>query len=222
MNTFAELIIVVVILLDMALAVTGSLSGCIRLVAVQGVVAGLLPLLAGGGAAHGVRALVFPVVIVTLKGVVFPWLLLRARDRSGARKDVEPLISYPASILLCLGAFIASSWLGSRLPLPETNVAWIVPASLATIFTGFLLITTRTKAITQVLGYLVIENGIYIFGLALFVEQPMLVELAILLDVFVAVFVMGIAIFHISREFDHIDTAELSELSDWRSGEYGK
>lgn len=221
MHTFAELIIVFVILLDLALAVTGSLSSCIRLVAVQGVVAGILPLLAGSGTPH-LRTAAFAAFIILLKGVVFPWLLTRARDRSGARKDVEPLISYPASIMLCLGAFIASSWLGSRLPLPETNVAWIVPASLATIFTGFLLITTRSKAITQVLGYLVIENGIYIFGLALFVEQPLMVELAILLDVFVAVFVMGIAIFHISREFDHIDTAELSELSDWRRGEYGK
>ncbi|OGR63402.1 MAG: hypothetical protein A2X31_09035 [Elusimicrobia bacterium GWB2_63_22] len=221
MHTFAELIIVFVILLDLALAVTGSLSSCIRLVAVQGVVAGILPLLAGSGTPHA-RTAAFAAFIILLKGVVFPWLLTRARDRSGARKDVEPLITYPASIMLCLGAFIASSWLGSRLPLPETNVAWIVPASLATIFTGFLLITTRSKAITQVLGYLVIENGIYIFGLALFVEQPLMVELAILLDVFVAVFVMGIAIFHISREFDHIDTAELSELSDWRRGEYGK
>ncbi|MHB0996718.1 MAG: hydrogenase [Elusimicrobiales bacterium] len=221
MHTFAELTIVLVILLDLALAVTGALSSCIRLVALQGVVAGILPLLAGAGAPHA-RAVAFAGVIILLKGAVFPWLLTRARDRSGASKDVEPLITYPASVMLCLGAFIASSWLGSRLPLPETGVAWIVPASLATIFTGFLLITTRTKAITQVLGYLVIENGIYIFGLALFVEQPMMVELAILLDVFVAVFVMGIAIFHISREFDHIDTAELSELSDWRRGEYGK
>lgn len=215
MHTFAELIIVLIILLDLSLAVTGALATCIRLVAVQGVVAGLLPLLAGHGAPHW-RAVLFALVIVALKGAVFPWLLTRARDRSGARKDVEPLISYPASILLCLGAFIASSWLGSRLPLPETEVAWIVPASLSTVFTGFLLITTRSKAITQVLGYLVIENGIYIFGLALFVEQPLMVEFAILLDVFVAVFVMGIAIFHISREFDHIDTAELSELNDWR------
>ncbi|MDD2804464.1 MAG: hypothetical protein PHV33_02835 [Elusimicrobiales bacterium] len=221
MHTLAELIIVFVILLNLALSVTGGLSACIRLVALQGVVAGVLPLLAGRGAPHA-RTVIFAAAIMLLKGAVFPWLLLRARDRSGAGKDIEPLISYPASVMLCLGAFIASSWLGSRLPLPHTGVAWIVPASLATIFTGFLLITTRTKAITQVLGYLVIENGIYIFGLALFVEQPLMVELAILLDVFVAVFVMGIAIFHISREFDHIDTAELSELSDWRRGEYGK
>lgn len=214
MQTLAELTIVFIILLNMALAVSGSISLCIRLAAIQGVAAGLLPLLAAGGL-HG-RAVAFAGFIMLLKGVLFPWLMFRALERSGARKEVDPLIGYPASLMLCLGAFAASSWLGSRLPLPHSGVAFIVPASLATIFTGFLLITTRAKAITQVLGYLIIENGIYIFGLALFVEQPMMVELAILLDVFVAVFVMGIAIFHISREFDHIDTDQMSELSDWR------
>jgi hydrogenase-4 component E len=215
MHTTAEFIIVAVILLNLALAASGSLAACIRLAAAQGVIAAALPLLAVRGLPAG-RALIFSVSVMLLKGAVFPWLLNRARVKAGVRRDVEPLIGYAASILLCLGAFAASAWMGTRLPLPEAGrVAWIVPASLATIFTGFLLIITRSKAITQVLGYLVIENGIYIFGLALFVEQPLMVELAILLDVFVAVFVMGITIFHISREFDHIDTSELSELSDW-------
>jgi len=215
MTTLAELIIVGIILLDLSLAASGSLAACIRLAAAQGVIAAILPLLAGHGVPPG-RAFVFSGAVILLKGAIFPWLLTRARIKANVRKDVEPLIGYAASILLCLGAFAASAWIGTKLPLPETaRVAWIVPASLATIFTGFLLITTRSKAITQVLGYLVIENGIYIFGLALFVEQPLMVELAILLDIFVAVFVMGITIFHISREFDHIDTAELSQLSDW-------
>ena len=66
----------------------------------------------------------------------------------------------------------------------------------------------------QTLGYLAMENGIYAFGLAFAVEEPLLVEMGVLLDVFVGVFVMGIAIHHISREFDHIDTDRLSELKD--------
>ena len=64
------------------------------------------------------------------------------------------------------------------------------------------------------LGFLVMENGIYAFGVGLVLESPLLVELGVLLDVFVAVLVMGIIIFHISREFDHIDTHELSTLRD--------
>lgn len=214
MITLAELIIVAVILLNLSLAASGSLAMCIRLAAAQGVIAALLPLLAGHTVPRG--TVIFCCAVILLKGGIFPWLLTRARIKAHVRKDVEPVIGYPVSIILCLAAFAASSRLGASLPLPETaRVAWIVPASLSTIFTGFLLLTTRTKAITQVLGYLVIENGIYIFGLALFVEQPLMVEMAILLDVFVAVFVMGITIFHISREFDHIDTAELSQLRDW-------
>ena len=58
------------------------------------------------------------------------------------------------------------------------------------------------------------ENGIYTFGVGLVSEGSLLVELGVLLDIFVAVFVMGIIIFHISREFDHLDTDRLSSLKD--------
>jgi hydrogenase-4 component E len=89
-----------------------------------------------------------------------------------------------------------------------------VAASFATVLTGFLLLTTRLKAITQVLGYLVLENGIYIFGLLLLESTPVLVEFGVLLDLFVAIFVMGIIIHHISREFTSISTDRLSALKD--------
>jgi hydrogenase-4 component E len=82
------------------------------------------------------------------------------------------------------------------------------------IFTGLFLIVSRRKALMQVLGYIVLENGIYAFGVALVVESPLLVELGVLLDVFVAVFVMGITMFHLSRAFDDIDTDQLAMLKD--------
>ena len=88
----------------------------------------------------------------------------------------------------------------------------VVPTALFTFWIGMFLIVSRKKALTQVIGYLTLENGIYLFGLALAREEPLLVEMGVLLDVFVAVFVMGIAIFHISREFDHIDVDRLSRL----------
>jgi hydrogenase-4 component E len=76
------------------------------------------------------------------------------------------------------------------------------------------VVVTRRKAITQVIGYLAMENGIYAFGLATAVRAPLLVELGVLLDIFAAVFVMGIAILHIRREFDHIDTDRLTMLRE--------
>ena len=99
--------------------------------------------------------------------------------------------------------------------MPE-NIAspWLVPVAFFSIFAGLFLIVSRKRAVNQVLGFLVLENGIYTFGVGVAARTPLLVEVGVLLDVFVAVFVMGITIFHINREFDHIDTDRLSTLKD--------
>jgi len=80
--------------------------------------------------------------------------------------------------------------------------------------TGCLLISARKKAITQVLGFLVLENGISLFGSALLIEYSLVVELGILLDVLALVFILGIAVFQISRTFASTDTDRLNRLGD--------
>ena len=95
----------------------------------------------------------------------------------------------------------------------HTNLL-VVPASLATVWTGFLMLTTRKKAIMQVLGYLLLENGIFLFGMLLLEAMPFLVEVGVLLDLFTGVFVMGIIIYHVSREFASISTEHLAELKE--------
>jgi hydrogenase-4 component E len=87
-----------------------------------------------------------------------------------------------------------------------------VPVGFTMMTTGMFLIVARRTAVNQVIGYLVLENGIYAFGLALVRDIPLLVELGVLMDMFVAVFVMGIAIYHINREFDHMDSEKLTSL----------
>jgi hydrogenase-4 component E len=81
---------------------------------------------------------------------------------------------------------------------------------------GLFVIVARRKAITQVIGFLVFENGIAVFANGLMVHHGAIVELGILLDVFVLVFIMGIAVFKISREFQHIDADRLNSLRDRR------
>ena len=90
----------------------------------------------------------------------------------------------------------------------------IVPllAALATLLAGFLVLTTRRKAISQVTGYLMLENGIYVFGLLLY--QAMAVEVGVLLDLVVGIFVIGIVLNHIQREFASLDTERLSRLRE--------
>jgi hydrogenase-4 component E len=150
-----------------------------------------------------------------LKGLLFPWLLFRARREADVRREPQPFVGYQTSLLAGVVAMGVSVWLGGRLPLPnEVISSLVVPAAFFTILCGLFLIVSRKTALTQVLGYLVLENGIYAFGVAVVQEAPLLVELGVLLDVFVAVFVMGIIIFHISREFDHMDTARLASLKE--------
>jgi hydrogenase-4 component E len=90
----------------------------------------------------------------------------------------------------------------------------LIPVALSTVIIGLIVLTTRNKALTQVVGYLILENGIYVFGLSQAERVPFLVELGVLLDVFTGVFIMGIVVFHINRAFDSLDSARLTELKD--------
>ena len=89
-----------------------------------------------------------------------------------------------------------------------------MPGAFATVVSGFLLLMGRTKAISQVCGYLILENGIYLFGLLLIRSTPLIVEAGILLDLTVAVFVIGIIVDRIQREFDTLDTRKLTSLRE--------
>lgn len=212
MNNVFDTIMIFLVLTNLALLGLSRLGTCIRIVAVQGVVLGIIPILLN---VHhlALHLVLFSVFMIGLKGIVFPWLLTKALRDTKSLREIEPFIGYGSSIAMGTVILVICMWLSSRLPLPVISISsLIVPVAFFTIMTGLFLIISRKKAITQVLGYIVMENGIYTFGVALVEHQPVLVELGILLDVFVAVFVMGITMFHINREFDHIDTDQLSSL----------
>ncbi len=215
-NTAAtEAALILLVITNLLLLASSQLRSCIRAVALQGIMAGLLPALL-----HGPDLAVEPWLLaagsVALKGGVFPWLLLRILRDTGARREVEPFVGNTVSLLAGVAALVFSMWICTRLSLPghATAPALLAPAGLATLLIGLFLIVSRRTAVSQVLGYIVLENGISTFGVALVGNVPMLVELGVLLDAFVAVFIMGIATYHISREFDHIDVDQLDTLKD--------
>lgn len=216
MKNIVDVIMVFVVLMNFMFLGSNRIFTCIRIVAVQGILLGVLPLLLNDSNMW-VQNVILLLGIIALKGFIFPALLFNAIREADVRREVEPLVSYSFSVLTGVILLIVSFWLSGHLPFPVPLVSsLLVPVAFSTILIGLFIIVSRVKAVMQVLGYLVLENGIYLFGVSLLVEQPLLVELGIILDVFVAVFVMGITIFHINREFDHIDTQELSHLSDWK------
>jgi hydrogenase-4 component E len=213
MSTTAELFAVGIVLTDLALLSSSRMGGLVRAMVVQGLAIGLYPLLAWASGLSA-WAVAFGLAAGAVKGVVFPWLLMRTLRRTGVSREVEPFVGVGLSLVVGLAAFAVAVWMGSRFSLADLDAAsrLLVPVALFTAFVGLFLIVSRRKALTQAMGYLVFENGIYLFGVALVGELPFLVEFGILLDAYVALFVMGIATYHINREFHHIDTDRLSRL----------
>jgi hydrogenase-4 component E len=213
-SLWIDAVLVVVVLLNLLVLGSSRLATCIRCVAVQGVFLGLMTIVAHEGT-NTLRTAMLAIASISVKGVAFPVLLFRALHEAEVRREIEPYVGFNLSLLTGMATLLFSLWLSARLPLPQTPPSpLIVPVALFTIFVGLFVIISRKKALTQVLGYLVLENGIYAFGVGLVHNAPFVVELGVLLDVFVAVFVMGITIFHINRQFDHIDTDRLVLLKD--------
>ena len=212
MRTTAEIILLLVVLIDFAVLGTSRLSTCIRALAAQGLLLGMLPLAL---ASHlSVHATGLALGTIAVKAVILPWFLTWAIREADVRREMEPRIGYIACLMLGALALMLSFAIAARLPLPAQHQALLVPVSLSTLITGFIVLTTRRKALTQVAGYLMLENGIYLFGLTQTESVPFLLELGVLLDVFAAVFIMGIVVFHINREFDSLDSTRLTELRD--------
>lgn len=209
-----DTVLILLVLTGLWLLGSSRLQACIQAVAFQGLLLGLIPLLAKWPqlSAHlGAVAL----LSVLLKSLVLPALLRRAVREANVQNEVDPLLGFTTSLLVGGGLWLLATHLAGRLPVESLGVSsLLVPTAIFTVLCGLLLLVSRNTAIMQVIGYLTLENGIYIFGWALAIEEPLLVEMGILLDVLVAVFVMGITIHHLNREFDSIATDELSALKD--------
>ncbi len=200
--------LVMVLLLDLGLLTLGRLATAIKALALQCLVLAPLPLAAeamhGSVGGHGWLILG---ATIGLKVFLIPWVLLRAIRTGEIHREIEPLVGFTASLAIGAGLLAVAFAVGGGMRAPGLSISpLLAPAGLGTVAIGLLIMISRVKAITQVVGYLVVENGVYIFGLLLVGRMPALVEMGILLDLFVAVFIMAIVVHHIRRTFDHIDT----------------
>jgi hydrogenase-4 component E len=192
---------------------SSRLPSLIRAVALQGVVLGIMPLLLEHH--FDWRVALVAAVTVGVKGFVIPTLLQRAMRVASIDREIEPFIGFIPSLLLGAAGTIAAVAGARALPLlPEHAGTLLVPGAVASILTGFVLLIGRVKAIAQVCGYLILENGIYLFGLLLIHSTPLLVESGILLDLVVGIFVIGIIVDRIQRAFDSLDTRKLTVLRE--------
>jgi hydrogenase-4 component E len=215
MSSLAELLFILVVVIDLFLLASSRLGAAIRTVAIQGALLGLLPLVLHHERHVLGHSLLLAGGALAIKGILIPWLMFRAIRESSIRREMEPILGFvPSMALGGVGVALAFAF-SSRLPLPNGELhPYLVPTALSTVWAGLLLVVSRKKAVNQVLGFLVLENGVFVFGLLLSDFMPIMVEAGVLLDLFAAVFVMGIVMFHINREFSSLDTEKLSALRD--------
>jgi hydrogenase-4 component E len=208
-----DLPLIIALALNFVALGVSRIRAVVNAVACQGVLLGILPLLVHPQI--GLRGGLLAIGTMVLKGLVIPALLRHAMREADVQHEVKAVARFMHSLLLGgVGTGLALLF-SSTLPLADSHGdLLLVPASLSTVWTGFLMLTTRKLAIMQVLGYLLLENGIFLFGLLLLEAMPFLVEIGVLLDLFTGVFVMGIIIHHISREFASISTKHLTELKE--------
>jgi hydrogenase-4 component E len=215
-SAWLDLALAGVMITGLLLMVAGRLATVVRLLAVQAAVLAAVPVL-GQWPEHSVAIYAVASANLAIKAVMFPLLIGWTARRVKVQRELEPLVSPAVAVAFAVLFIISALALGSRLepPLGVTSEL-AVPVALFTILAGLFLIVARRKALTQVAGYLVLENGIFAFGTSLAWEQAVIVELGVLLDVFAAVFVMGITVFQINRTFDSIDVDEMAALRDTR------
>lgn len=213
MSEALNLLLVSVLLFNFLMLGTSRMRAVIHAAGAQGMLLGGAFLVMHG--ASGPRAVALGIATAAIKGIIIPRILIGALRSQPIRREVEPFVSFTTSLLLgALATGLAVLFAGT-LPLAEADTGeLLVPASLATVLTGFIVLTTRRKALTQVVGYLTLENGIFIFGLTLVEAMPFLVEIGVLLDVLVGVFVMGVVVEHIVREFSSLGGDDLTELRE--------
>ncbi len=212
MTGLHEFLLLCVILTNFWVLGTTRLSSVIRATAIQGTLLAALPIALHPRWSLHILGLAAGTFVV--KAVLLPTFLRWAIREAAVRREIEPVIGYTASVTLGAVAVALSFAIAGHIPLPESDSVLLIPVALSTVIVGLLVLTTRNKALTQVVGYLVLENGIYIFGLSQAERVPFLVEVGVLLDIFVAIFIMGIVVFHINRAFDSLDSTRLSELKD--------
>jgi hydrogenase-4 component E len=213
MTNLLNAVLVILLVMNLFALGTSRILAVIRIVGAQGILLGVVPLIL-----H--HHLTFPSILAAIaaiifKGIIIPAIMIRALRDAQIKREVEPLIGLLPSIILGAMATAFALLFAGQLPLAAHHYGTLlVPTAISTVLVGFLLLVTRYKAISQVIGYLVLENGIFIFGMLLIEAMPFIIEMGVLLDLVVGIFVTCIIINHINQAFSSMDTRRLVSLKE--------
>ncbi|MDP4980064.1 MAG: hydrogenase [Desulfobacterales bacterium] len=192
---------------------TSRLPALIKIIAFQGVAVSIVPLFIGHGLSTG--GIVFTLITLLIRGIVIPLCIYLAIKKVAIHREVEPIVGYHASLMVGLILIVAATFVSPKFNLPQTSSnALLLPTAITLLAAGMFLLMARRNAIAMVLGYIVLENGIYLVGTSFSVRAHHIVEFGILLDVLAGVMIMAVILQNIKQAFDDVDTALLRTLKE--------
>lgn len=202
-----------IVLLGVGLAATRSIGRAIWLVAIQSSLTGVAAL--GVGLATGAgHLLIGGILAIGVKGFVVPLVLGSILRRSALRRERHPLLGPRVSLVAAVAiVFVASAAANGAVLGASVAASRALPAAIAQVLTGLLIVMTRRKALSLVVGLLVFENGIALTAFSLTYGMPLVVELGVLFDVLIAVVVAWV---YARRMLDVLGTTSTDRLRSLR------
>jgi hydrogenase-4 component E len=203
-----------ILLTSFGLLAQKRLYGMLHLFALQGFL--LVLSTAVVGSATGLHHLYISAgLTLALKVFVLPYILYTLIHRLRIRKEVESTVNIPATMLIGIALVVFSYYLTS----PVREVSTFVTRStlaiaMSVVMLGFLMMITRRKAVTQIIGFLSLENGLFFAATSATYGMPLVVEFGIALDILIGAFIFGVFFFHIRTTFDSLDLKEMERLKE--------
>jgi hydrogenase-4 component E len=210
LNTCAALLL----LLAFAMLAQRRVVNLVTLLAWQGALLCFATLLVAWRTGEG-HLYVSAALTLALKVVFLPWLLRRLIRQLGVYWDTESMINVAETMLI--GLLIVIFAFGLAQPIAElasTATRSAIGVAVAVLLLAFLMMITRRKAMSQVVGFLSMENGLFFGAMSATYGMPMVVELGVALDVLVAMLVLGVFFFQIRERFDSLDLHHLESLKE--------
>ncbi|MBQ8668140.1 hypothetical protein IJ472_00040 [bacterium] len=197
------------------LAATSRIVAHIRILIIQGFL--LFLICCCGMEHHNWLSFAFLTVeTLIVKSIVIPWFLFKVTKKTHSNRDVAANIPHfyclVVATLILLGGFLASNYYFSSMKMISPIYFGV---SVATIIISLWLITIKHKIISNVIEFITMENGIFLLSLSVSKEMPMLVNMGVLLDVFIAVYILGLFVNEINKEFNDLEVSHLSDLKDY-------
>lgn len=162
---------------------------------------------------HDPELYIVAVVLFILKVLILPRYLQRMEKRFDGQRELQPYVNVATSLvltgLLVLLAYAITRPLVLVSALPTRGG---LPLAMGLIFVGLFVVITRKKALTQIVGFLVMENGIALLAVLATFGIPLIVELGVFLDVLMGFLVMQVFVYHIHGTFESMDVDQLNEL----------